>query len=811
MEVLPEIQEKLSENNRLIIHAPPGAGKSTLVPLALLDADFVAGRKIIMLEPRRLAAKSIAVRMAELIGEKVGERVGYRIRFEQKISEKTQIEVVTEGILTRMLQSDNALEEVAVVLFDEFHERSIFADLSLALCVESQQVLRPDLRLVLMSATLDIPELQTRLNAPLVESLGRAFPVEVDYIDRYDQGMIPEMMAQSVLEVLSDKPGDILAFLPGEGEIKRCETLLRAQLDEVALYPLYGQLSWHKQQQALRPHPHGKRKVVLATAIAETSLTIDGVQNVIDCGFERYAEFDTRSGLPRLQTQEITRDAAQQRAGRAGRLGPGYALRLWSKGKHLQLQSHRKAEIENADLCALMLDLAAWGVSEPEELLWVSVPPRGAVLQARDTLIALGAINEKGNITKHGKALHRLPCHPRIANMLLRASEHEMQDLACDIAALIEERDPMRAEAGIDINLRVEVLRRQRQDKRLNKAFGRIAKVAQSYRAMLGVKENNTTYDVYESGFLLVLAFPERIAFAQEGNKAQFKLSNGAFAIADRNDDLAYESCLAIAHMNLREKQGKIFLAAPLNPQDLQPMVQEQEMYYWDTQLDEFVAEIQLRIGALVLNKKPIRNIDIERKIPILCELVKKEGAHLLDFNKTVIQWQNRVNSLRIWDENSALPDVSTSTLLQTVDTWLSPYLNKVKTASDLKKLPLAEILKNSLDWDQQQLLEERVPERIKVPSGANIRIEYQEGGAPPVLAVRMQELFGWTETPRINNAKIPLLLHLLSPGYKPWQITSDLESFWNNAYHEVRKEGKRRYPKHAWPEDPWTASAKRK
>lgn len=811
IDVIPEIQETLTCNNRLIIHAPPGAGKSTVVPLTLPKAAWLKGKKILMLEPRRLAAKSIAVRMAQLLNETVGETVGYRIRFEHKVSAKTKIEVLTEGILTRMLQSDNALEDVGVILFDEFHERSIFADVALALCLESQQILRPDLRLIIMSATLDIPDLQSKLEAPVVASLGRQYPVDIDYVDRHDERMIPELVAQSALEIIKNKDGDILAFLPGEGEIRRCEALLKGKSTDIAIYSLYGQLPWHKQQQALRPHPEGKRKIVLATAIAETSLTIEGIRNVIDCGFERSAVFDSRSGLPRLQTTEITLDAAQQRTGRAGRLGPGYAMRLWSKGKHHQLVAHRQAEIESADLCSLVLDLAAWGTNDTNDLLWLTAPPKAAVLQARDTLQALEAIDDNAHITDHGRAIHRLPCHPRIANMLLRAQEHDIQHLACDVAALVEERDPLGPEAGIDINLRIETLRRQRQEKRLNKVFKRIDKVAHSYRQLLRVTIDNGRFDPYESGFLLVLAFPERIACARPGNNARFQLSNGAYAMANHKDDLAFESWLAIAHMNLREKNGRIFLAAPLNPQDLQPMVREKEDYYWDSKEGVFIAEKQLRIGALILSKQPIRNSDIDVKIQILCDLLKKEGRHLLNFDKEVVQWQNRVNSLRIWNENSPFPDVSTNTLLSTVEVWLSSYLGPVKNANDLKRLPLQNILKNSLDWEQQQSLEQLVPERIQVASGANIRLDYQEDGAPPVLAVRLQELFGWAETPRINNGKIPLLLHLLSPGYKPWQITSDLASFWNNAYHEVKKEGKRRYPKHAWPDDPWTAQAKHK
>ncbi len=808
VDVLPDINKALTTNNRLIVNAPPGAGKSTIVPLALLQEPWLKGQKILMLEPRRLAAKTIAIRMAELMGEKVGETVGYRIRFEHRISSNTHIEVLTEGILTRMLQSDNALEGVGAIIFDEFHERSIFADVALALSLESQSILRPDLRLLVMSATLDIPQLQEKIQAPIVESAGRQYPIDITYIDRHDEFSIPELVAQTVKEVYDNKKGDILAFLPGEGEIKRCEEILKMQLKDAAILPLYGQLPHHRQQMALRPHPKGLRKIVLATAIAETSLTIEGVSNVVDCGWERSAVFDSRSGLPRLQTLEITQDAAQQRAGRAGRLGPGYAVRMWHKAKQHQLLEHRPPEIENADLCSLVLDLAAWGTTDPNTLMWVSPPPKGAVFQAKETLKSLNALDENDKITAHGQEIHHLPCHPRIAHLLLMAKKEGMQDLACDLAALVEERDPMNKETGIDINIRIETLRRQRCDKRLSQPFSRIEKIAASYRKLLNIKENNATFDPYETGLLLVYAFPERIAFAQPGNNALFKLSSGAYAMAHHKDDLAYESWLAIAHMNLHEKRGRIFLAAPLNPKDLLPLLQEREHITWDSKEGELISETQLRIGALILKRTPLRNVNKKLKTLKMCEVLKKDGAHLLNFDEEVQQWQNRVNSLRQWNKKEDFPEVTTTKLMDTVEVWLAPYLDKVWNAQDLKKLPLSEILKNSLDWEQQQLLDKLAPEYITVPSSSKIKISYQENASAPVLAVRLQEMFGLAHTPTINQGKMPLLLHLLSPGFKPWQVTSDLDSFWNNTYYEIRKEGKRRYPKHAWPDDPWTEQA---
>ncbi len=803
IKVLEEIKEQLIGNNRLIVHAPPGAGKSTVVPLALLEECWLDNKKIIVLEPRRLAAKAIAIRMSELLGEKVGERVGYRIRFERKVSANTVIEVVTEGILIRMLQSDNELSDVGAVVFDEFHERSIFADVSLALAMESQAVLRPDLRLIVMSATLNVPELKTTFCAPLVESLGRQYPVEISYVDRYDVREIPTMMASTIKEVVQQKQGDILAFLPGEAEIRRCEEILRGYLRDEIVLPLYGMLPYSKQRLALMPHPNGRRKIVLATAIAETSLTIEGVRIVVDCGFERTSHFDLRTGLPGLKTTEITLDAADQRAGRAGRLTSGYCVRLWNTAKHHQLEKHRQPEILTADLTALFLDLAVWGCQDVNDLHWLTPPPKAAVILAKDTLTTLDALDELGNITEHGRCIHRLSCHPRIAHMLLMAEEHDIQHLACDVAALIEERDPIGKEAGVDINLRIDLLRRQRREKRLSRAMARIERVADSYRRILGVVENNDMVDPFDSGWLLALAFSERIACACPGNNAQFRLSNGTYAMIHHSDDLAYESWLSIAHLNSRENTGRIFLASPLNPKDLASVVKSYNHLAWDSKKGELIAEKQLRIGAIVLSSEVVRDVDLEDKVLIICNELKRSGDHLLNFDKTVQIWQNRVLSLRQWRENEEWPNVSTSHLLTTVDEWLSPYLTDVRNASDLKKLPLSEILKNSLDWQLQQKLDELAPERIIVPSGSKIRLEYRDNGLPPILSVRIQEVFGLEETPVVNAGKTKVLLHLLSPGFKPLQVTDDLPSFWNNAYFEIRKECMRRYPKHSWPDNP--------
>ena len=808
-EIIDDVKGHLNTGNTLIVNAPPGAGKSTLLPLTLMDEAWLGGQKIIMLEPRRLAARTIAMRMAELIGEKAGQRIGYRIRFDNCVSEATQLEVVTEGILTRMLQSDNALEGVGLIIFDEFHERSLFADVALALSREAQQVLRPDLRLMIMSATLDMPQLTKLLNAPSVISQGRQYPVKIIHEGENDVMMLPELTARMVSKAVKEQDGDILVFLPGEAEIKSCEAILKKRHSQLSIHPLYGQLPPNKQYAAIMPHCDGKRKIIIATSIAETSLTIEGVKVVVDCGFSRTLKFNPNSGLSRLETVDITLDSADQRAGRAGRLGPGVCYRMWSKATHNRLQEHRTPEIEEADLATLVLEMAQWGVDDINQLTWLTPPPKGHVAQASDLLHQLDAL-ENNRITTHGKAIHRLPCHPRLAHMLLMAEEEDLTVLACDIAALLEERDPLGKEAGIDLNKRIDALRRHRLGELKNKKLGRIAKMAEQYRRLLSVEEENNPVDPYETGLLLVFAFPERIAHAKPGNNAQFKLANGSIAVAGHEDDLAHEGWLAIANVNARDGLGKIFLASPLNPQDLAPMVKSINSVSWDTKRGGFKAQTELRIGNIILQSKPLQHYDEALKIKAITEAIKKEGSWLLNFDKEVIQWQNRILSLHQWDKDNNWPDVSTENLLITNEDWLAPYLNTIKKPEDLKKIDLKNVLQHHLEYSLQVLLDELAPDRIKVPSGSNIKLNYQANGDAPVLAVRLQEVFGMLETPKVNNGQVNVLMHLMSHGFKPVQITNDLASFWNNAYFEVKKELKARYPKHHWPDNPLEAEALR-
>jgi ATP-dependent helicase HrpB len=747
------------------------------------------------------------MRMADLWGDKVGETIGYRIRFENRISDKTRIEVVTEGILTRMLYSDNALENVGLVIFDEFHERSIHADVAMALCREAQHVLRPDLRMMIMSATLNMPQLSSLLNAPIVESKGRQYPVEVHYVGGQDERLLPEMTARLVMKAMKEHNGDALVFFPGEGEIRKCVDILKQELRDFAIHPLYGQLPQHDQYLAIVPNKFGKRKVVLATSIAETSLTIEGVKIVVDTGYGRISRFDPKSGLSRLETVQISKDSADQRAGRAGRLSPGVCYRMWTSATHQRLADHRVPEIMEADLAALMLDLAQWGITNIEQLTWLSPPPKAAVAQAIDTLTNLNAL-ENGRITEHGKQIHQLACHPRIAHMLLKAKDDHAVALAADIAAILEERDPLPKETGIDINLRIEALRRGRLNNSLGNKFTRIEKVAESYRRMLDTKTDNGPVDVFETGLLLAYAYPERIAFARPGNNAQFQLANGKYATAGHRDDLAHEPWLAVAHIDTRDGLGKIFMASALNPKDLLPLVKEKQVITWDTRRGGLIATKDLRIGSIVLQSKPLPTPDESYLQEAISNAIKTEGEQLLNFDENMQQLQNRILSLRKWNPQDGWPDVTTSTLLITNSEWLMPFLSNSKKPEDLKKIDLSTALLSSLDYAMQQSLNELAPSKINVPSGSAITVQYLPNGETPILSVRLQELFGLADTPKINQGKTSVVMHLLSPGFKPVQVTSDLRSFWNNTYFEVKKELQRRYPKHSWPDDPWTADA---
>jgi ATP-dependent helicase HrpB len=816
LRIVDDLRKSLTENRIVIVQAPPGAGKSTALPLQLMEEEWIGGRKIIMLEPRRLATRSVAMRMSFMLQQEVGRTIGYRVRFDTQVSKETKIEVVTEGILTRMIQQDNSLSEAGLAIFDEFHERSLHADTALALCLQVQQVLRPDLRILIMSATLDAEKLSALLNnAPVISSSGKQFPVDVHYAPSEQFTPLHQHCSKIVKKALRENAGDILVFLPGAGEINRTASLLESENLDAQIFPLYGDLPYKKQQEAILPHPSGRRKIVLATSIAETSLTIEGIGVVIDGGFSRVPRFDPRSGLTTLETVRVTNDSASQRTGRAGRLGPGVCYRLWSESVQSGLVQQRVPEILEADLAPLMLELAEWGVQDLRELTWITPPPSGAVNQAKDLLGELKALNEN-RITSRGKAMLRLPTHPRLAHMLLEASSIDMENavaLATDLASLLEERDPLQKEAGSDVTLRLEMLRRWRSGERVNADTGvleRIEKLAASWRKLMNIARSNGAVPDTLVGRLLMEAYPERIARQTDKNSGRYRLTNGRVAKLPDHDPLMREKWLSIAHLDGGAGEGKIFLAAPILEEDLLEISEQRETVRWDETRQMIAGQIERHVGGLVISQKPMSNVPDELRTAELLKVVAQKGLALLGWNESHTEWQARVMSLRKWRPEESWPDVSNENLLNTLEDWLTPFLQGVSKASDFQKLDLYGMLSSLLPWELSRKLGELAPAKLEVPSGSMIKVNYFDDGRPPVMEVRLQELFGLPETPSVNEGRTRIILHLLSPGYKPVQVTQDLKSFWNNTYAEVRKELRTRYPKHSWPDDPWTAQAVR-
>ena len=874
------VNEALHTNSSLVVTAPPGAGKSTLLPLTILSS-LGEGEKILMLEPRRLAARQIAERMAQMLGEQVGETIGYRVRFESRVSKRTRIEVLTEGILTRMIVDDATLDGVSVVIFDEFHERSINSDLALALTRQAQQIIRPDLKVVIMSATIDTSNICAALQAPLIESEGRMFPVELHYADKdTDPRDIAAAAASTTIEAYKKYEGDILVFLPGQAEIEQCYELLSKSQHFTAspsqpintsthqhlttstsqpttttphhltIHPLYGNLSPEDQRRAIAPSAPGERKIVIATPIAETSITIEGVRVVIDAGLCRQVVFDARTGLSHLETVRISMDMATQRMGRAGRVAEGVCYRLWTKASEHLMAEQRKPEIEEADLAPMLLDTAAFGESDAEALPWLTMPPRAGVFKAKELLTALGAIDENGNITSIGKRMATLPCHPRIARMILATtnlttstpqgvhlsplgfcrlpeqevhqqhlttstSHHNNTSLACDIAALLEEKDPLSETGGTDLTLRLSALRTARRKKQLGR-WQRIAKIAAEYRRMAHTDEDNRDPAPTEVGLLVAYAYPERIAHSTN-SIGGYRLASGANVQLDAADQQSAHSWLAIASLySAPGTTGRVFLAAPIAPDDLEKeFVKEVDNIAWDTKQGCVVMQREQRIGKLILSQKPIHDADKERLKGIVCEAMKKDGLTMMAWSeKAVEQVQRRVAQVAAWHPEMALPDVSTEHLLSTAADWLPFYLEeggRVKTSvQELRKLNLAEIIWNILPYEAQLEVDRLAPTHIEVPTGSHIRIDYRSGAEAPVLSVRLQECFGMERTPCVDDGRQPLLMELLSPGFKPVQLTQDLASFWQGTYFEVRKELRRRYPKHYWPENPLEAEAVR-
>jgi ATP-dependent helicase HrpB len=820
-EALPALRQALLTRDEAVLEAPPGAGKTTRVPLALLGEAWLAGQAILMLEPRRLAARAAAERLASELGEKVGETVGYRIRLDSKVGPNTRIEVVTEGILARRLQDDPALEGVGLVIFDEFHERSLDADLALALTLNARVLLRDEpLKLLLMSATLEGARLSSLLDdAPVVRSEGRMYPVTQRWGRPVQTGeRIEPRVVQTVMQALDEETGSMLVFLPGQAEIRRVNDALAEQLadrSEVMLCPLHGELELAAQRAAIEPAPAGKRKVVLATNIAETSLTIEGVRVVVDAGLARVPRFDPGSGMTRLDTRRISRASATQRAGRAGRLEPGACYRLWSEDQHAQLAAYGEAEILQADLAGVALQLARWGV-EPDELGWLDAPPAAAYAQAQDLLQRLGALshNARGGwqLTAHGQAMAELPAHPRIAHLLLRGQALGLAPLAADLAALLVERDIQRG--GADISTRLGLL-----DGSAGRHAGaqRVRQLARQFRGLLRGASGAAPADPADHrwhGALLAFAYPDRIARQRREGSGEYRLANGRAAVFGEPDALMKEPWLVIAELGSRQgqREERIYRAAALDPalfdEVLAEQISQRDELEWDEREGVLRAERQRRVGELVLSREPLPGLDDEARGRALLGLVRRKGLELLPWTPELRQWQARIALLRQIDldtsATSEWPDVSDAALLARLEDWLLPYLGKVSRLAHFAQLDLRSMLATLLPWPLPQRLDELAPAAIAVPSGSRVRLDYSE--SPPVLAVRLQELFGLGDTPRIAGGRQAVKLHLLSPARRPVQVTQDLASFWANTYVEVKKDLKGRYPKHYWPDDPLIA-----
>ena len=824
--VLPALRQALENRDEAVLEAPPGAGKTTRVPLALLNESWMAGQTILMLEPRRLAARAAAERLASELGEKVGETVGYRIRLDSKVGPKTRIEVVTEGILTRRLQADPALEGVGLLIFDEYHERSLDADLALALSLNGRELLRDDpLKILLMSATLEGERLSRLLaDAPVVSSEGRMHPVDIRWGRPFQPGeFIEPRVVDSVLQALADQTGSLLVFLPGQAEIRRVHQSLQEALGErpdILLCPLHGELDLNAQRAAIDPAPKGLRKVVLATNIAETSLTIEGVRVVIDAGLARVPRFDPGSGMTRLDTQRISRASATQRAGRAGRLEPGVCYRLWSESQHDQLAAHGSAEILQADLAGLALQLGRWGVT-PDQLRWLDQPPAAAFSQAQDLLARLGAFRpgSRDNLSEHGQAMAELPAHPRIAHLLLRGQDLGLAAMACDVAALLGERDIQRG-GGADLHSRLALLSGESKANRGGHGgVQRARQLARQYRGLLRGKAGAAVADPDHPrwlGALLALAYPDRVAQQRREGGAEYRLANGRAALFAEVDALMKCPWLVVADLGSRQgqREERIYLAAQFDPALLDDVLAEQverlDILDWDEREQVLRAERQTKVGELVLSREPLPGLDDQARAKALLGLLRRKGLNLLTWTPELRQWQARVTLLRQLDlekhGQSEWPDLGDEALLASLEDWLQPYLGKVSRLSHFAALDLPSILRNLLPWPLPQRLDEWAPTHLAVPSGSNIRLDYSE--TPPILAVRLQELFGLADTPRIAQGRQQVKLHLLSPARRPVQVTQDLANFWRTTYAEVKKDLKGRYPKHYWPEDPLVAEA---
>ena len=841
-QIAPALDRQLSECGVAVVTAPPGAGKSTLLPLTIQEG-LGNGAKVVVLEPRRIAARQIASRMAQMLGCRVGEKVGYRVRFDSCTGPSTRIEVVTEGIFLRMLVDDPTLDGVDAVVFDEFHERSLDSDVALAMVRQMRSDLRPELKLVIMSATIDAEQICRSLGAQEVSCQGRIFPVETIYADTDpDPSVIAETVARWVCRALREREGDILAFLPGEGEIRRCAQLLEpleGGSDDtdlhggtgvhgtglngagtpgekltggVEVHPLYGNLPLEEQQRSIMPSPYGRRKVVLATPVAETSLTIEGVRVVIDSGFYRRSVVDPTTSLGTLQTARISTDMADQRRGRAGRVAPGVCYRLWTKATDARMAKDRTPEILEADLAPVLLDIAAWGCAPVQALPWLTPPPRYSLEVARSLLGQLGAVDERCNLTPVGRAMHSVPCHPRIANMIMGAGTVEQKALACDIAALLEEKDPMGGE-DCALDLRVDMLRSWKPHGGKGSAalMRRIAMTSDQYRRMVHAGVDGSPADALMAGALLARAYPERIGHADPSCPGRFLLSGGGMASVGLSDPLSASEWIVVASMNPRKDgAGKVFLACPADPADLDCLASDYDNVGWDGRRGEVVCRRERRLGNLVLSSRQLEDCPDERIYEVIAQAARKDGASMFDFDEKALNLSRRIASVASWHPELGLPCVDADALYSCCRDWLPMYASGVKNIAGLRRIDMSQVIWGMLDYGMQQTVDRLAPSHLTVPTGSRIALEYRVGATAPVLRVRLQECFGMTDTPRVDGGTLPVLMELLSPGYKPVQLTSDLHSFWQDTYFEVRKELRRRYPRHSWPDNPLEAEAVR-
>jgi ATP-dependent helicase HrpB len=817
--IFGQLRTALRHHSSAVLVAPPGAGKTTTVPLVLLEEPWLAGRRILLLAPRRMAARAAARRMAMLLHQKVGATVGYRVRMESRTGPDTRIEVVTEGVLTRMLQRDPSLAGTGLVIFDEFHERSLEADLGLALCRDIQGVLNEALRLLVMSATLDpVPVADLLDGAPLIRCEGRAFPVETRYVNRPAARPLEQAVDRVIRRSVAKDAGNLLVFLPGAEEIRRAARLLEngGLPPGWGVAPLHGSLPRQMQDAAIAPSPAGRHKIVLATSIAETSLTIEGIGVVVDSGLQRLPRFDPVSGMTRLVTVPVSRASADQRRGRAGRLGPGICYRLWREAAEHTLAAGNRPEILDADLAGLALELAAWGVSDSAMLRWLDPPPAAAFSQARRLLQDLGALDENGKISTHGRCMADLPLHPRLAHMLLAARQADMGAGACDIAAVLSERDPLHffgRERDVDLKLRLDALRAYNagRDYRLPgcsvnaSAMQQIRKVSAVLRRRLELRNHPEVAS--EPGMLLAWAYPDRIARRRPGRPGRYLLVNGRGAYLDPAEPLSANEYLVAAHLDGDRRESRIFMAAATDREQLLDQFSHRlkwrEQVTWNSQRRAVSASRRLELGALTLASEILKTPGPESVLAALLAGIRENGIGILPWTRSLRSWQARVMLLaRIEAPGGPWPDISDAALTDHLEEWLSPYLSGITRLKDFSAQDFSNALHALLNWRQQRRMEVMAPTHIIVPSGSRLPIDYS--GPSPVLAVRIQEMFGASTTPAIADGRIPVILHLLSPAGRPAQITTDLAGFWQNSYPEVKKELKGRYPKHAWPDDPF-------